>query len=276
MKPARFDYARPNDVASALELARAHSSSKFLAGGQSLGPLLNLRLAQPDLLIDITAIKDLKRVEESRDGVTIGSCVTHADIEDGRVPDVTGGRLRAVAARIAYRAVRNRGTVGGSLAHADPAADWISAMSALGADAVIAGAQGERRAAVETLMTGVFECSLADGELLTGVHVPRLSPSARWGYYKYCRKTGELAQAIGAYLYDRDRSVCRAVIGAAGGPPIVVRNAEPLFADGAAGPANIDRAAVSQAMAAQGMADPFEQQIHFVCLQRAIAQAHQQ
>lgn len=276
MKPARFDYARPSEVAAALELARVHGSAKFLAGGQSLGPLLNLRLVQPDLLIDITAIKDLKRVEESAEGVTIGSCITHADIEDGRVPDVTGGRLRTMAARIAYRAVRNRGTVGGSLAHADPAADWISALSALGAEVVIAGAQGERRAPVERLMTGVFESSLAGDELLSGVHIPRLSSSARWGYYKYCRKTGELALAIGAYLYDPDRSVCRAVIGAVGGAPIVFRNSETLFNCHMAGPANIDRAAVTQAMAAQGMADHVEQKIHFVCLQRAIAQAHQQ
>jgi aerobic carbon-monoxide dehydrogenase medium subunit len=274
VKPARFDYVRPNAIASALELATAHGSAKFLAGGQSLGPLLNLRLVQPDLLIDITAIKDLKRVEESADGVTIGSCITHADIEDGRVPDVTEGRLRDVAARIAYRAVRNRGTVGGSLAQADPAADWISALAAMGAEALIAGTQRERRTPVENLMTGVFESSLASDELLSGVHIPRLSARARWGYYKYCRKTGELAQAIGAYLYDPDRLVCRAVIGAAGGPPILFRNSDALFSGRGAGPASIDRAAVIQAMAAQGMADYVEQKIHFACLQRAIEQAH--
>jgi carbon-monoxide dehydrogenase medium subunit len=276
VKPARFDYARPNAIAGALELAIAHDSAKFLAGGQSLGPLLNLRLVQPDLLIDITAIKDLKRVEETADGLTIGSCITHADIEDGRVPDVTGGRLRDVAARIAYRAVRNRGTVGGSLAHADPAADWISALAAMGAEALIAGTERERRIPVENLMTGVFESSLARDELLSGVHIPRLSPRARWGYYKYCRKTGELAQAIGAYLYDPDRSVYRAVIGAAGGAPIVFRNSGTLFSGRVAAAANIDRAAVIDAMAAQGIVDHVEQKVHFVCLQRAIAQAHHQ
>lgn len=276
MKPARFEYARPSDIAAALGLIRSDGTTvKVLAGGQSLGPLLNLRLVQPDLIVDITGIAELKQVEESADGLTIGSCITHADVEDGRVPDVTGGPLREIAAGIAYRAVRNRGTVGGSLAHADPAADWISALSGLGAEAVIQGPRQQRRIPVEQLMTGVFECSLAADELLSAVRIPRLSPAARWGYYKYCRKTGELAQAIGAYLFDPDRSVCRGVIGATGGKPIVLTGAQALFGGGAPGHGSIDRKAVERTMAAHGMSDPVEQQIHFACLRRAIAHAHQ-
>ena len=98
MKPARFEYARPSDIAAALGLIRSDGATvKVLAGGQSLGPLLNLRLVQPDLIVDITGIAELKQVEESADGLTIGSCITHADVEDGRVPDVTGGPLREIA-----------------------------------------------------------------------------------------------------------------------------------------------------------------------------------
>jgi aerobic carbon-monoxide dehydrogenase medium subunit len=276
VKPVRFHYARPSDIAAAVSLACSETAAvKILAGGQSLGPLLNLRLVQPDLVIDITAIDELKRIEETGDGVTIGSCITHADVEDGRVPDVTGGPLRGVAAGIAYRAVRNRGTVGGSLVHADPSADWISAMAALGAEAVIQGKRGQRRLAVETLMTGVFECSLAADELLSGVRVPRLGRAARWGYYKHCRKTGELAQAIGAYLHDPDRAICRAVIGATGGRPILLTDAGALFGGREPCEAAIDRKAVQRAMTAHGMTDPIEQQIHFACLRRAIAQAYQ-
>jgi len=276
VKAVNFKYARPGDVSAAIALAdNADANVKLIAGGQSLGPMLNLRLVQPDLLVDITAIPELKHFEQKGDVLFIGSCITHADVEDGRVRDVTGGPLRAVAAGIAYRAVRNRGTVGGSLVHADPSADWISAMAALGAEAVIQGKQGQRRNPVETLMTGVFECSLAADELLSGVRVPRLSRAARWGYYKYCRKAGELAQAIGAYLYDPDRAVCRAVIGATGGRPIVFSDTKGLFGGSAPSEAAIDRKAAEQAMAAQGMADPIEQQIHFACLRRAIAQAHQ-
>ena len=276
MKPVRFSYVRPADLAAAVALgSRDDVLVKFLAGGQSLGPMLNLRLVQADLLVDITAIAELKRVEEMPDSLTIGSCVTHADIEDGRVPDVTGGMLRAVAGGIAYRAVRNRGTIGGSLVHADPSADWIAALAALGAEAIVRDARRERRLPVETLMAGVFECNLAPGELLSGIRVPRLSSSARWGYYKSCRKTGEFAHAIGGYLCDPDRSVCRAVIGATGSKPIVFTDATALFGGTPGAQDGIDRSLVFQAMAAHGLTDPIEQQIHFACLRRAIAQANQ-
>ena len=107
MKPVRFDYARPSDVGAAvISPARSESAAvKFLAGGQSLGPFLNLRLVQPDLVVDITGIEELKRIEETADGVTIGSCsITHADVEDGRVRDVTGGPLRAVVLQASHTA----------------------------------------------------------------------------------------------------------------------------------------------------------------------------
>jgi carbon-monoxide dehydrogenase medium subunit len=122
MKPSRFSYVQADDVESALKLSGQSSAVKIIAGGQSLGPMLNLRLVQPDVLVDITAIEDLKRADAGKESLFIGSCITHADIEDGRIPDVTNGALAAVAGGIAYRAVRNRGTIGGSLAHADPAA----------------------------------------------------------------------------------------------------------------------------------------------------------
>lgn len=272
MKPAKFEYARPADISAAMTLgAREEVGVKFIAGGQSLGPLLNLRLVQPELLIDITGIEELKRVEEKADALFIGSCITHADIEDGRVPDVTGGAMRSVATGIAYRAVRNRGTIGGSLAHADPSADWISALSALSAQAIVRGPRGQRRVAVEMLMRGVLEAELEPGELLMGVEVPRVSPSSRWGYYKHCRKTGELAQAIGAFLHDPERAVCRAVIGATGSRPLVFTDATALFGGKSGGV--IDRALVERAMTAHGMTDLIDQQVHFACLRRAIAQA---
>jgi aerobic carbon-monoxide dehydrogenase medium subunit len=274
VKPVRFDYERPSDIATALTLgAREDIAVKFLAGGQSLGPMLNLRLVQPDLLVDITAIAELKRIEEGADGITIGSCITHADIEDGRVPDVTRGALRAVAAGIAYRAVRNRGTIGGSIVHADPSADWLSALAALGASVIARGVQGDRRIPVETFMLGVFESSLRPGEVVTAIHVPRLSHVARWGYYKACRKTGEFAHAIGAFVRDPARSVCRAVIGATGARPIVLTDAEGLFtnANGAAAVLNLEL--VRKTMGARGLNDPIDQQVHLAVLRRAIGQA---
>ena len=274
MKPVRFDYERPNDLATALTLGtREDVVVKFLAGGQSLGPMLNLRLVQPDLLVDITAIAELKQVEETADGITIGSCITHADIEDGRVPDVTRGALRAVAAGIAYRAVRNRGTIGGSIVHADPSADWLSALAALGASVIARGVQGDRRIPVETFMLGVFESSLRPGEVVTAIHVPRLSHVARWGYYKACRKTGEFAHAIGAFVRDPVRSVCRAVIGATGARPIVLTDAEGLFTHTTGAAAAINLELVRKTMGARGLTDPIDQQVHLAVLCRAIGQA---
>src|ERR1700754_1191640 len=145
MKPVAFDYERPTTLAdAAMLLGRSNGFSKVLAGGQSLGPILNLRLAQPELLIDITSIPELTEINDFAEHLEIGACVTHANIEDGRVPDQFGGLLQRVAGRIAYRTVRNRGTVGGSLAHSDPAADWLSALSLAGAEAMVWTPQGSR------------------------------------------------------------------------------------------------------------------------------------
>ena len=268
MKPAAFDYERPASLDQAVALlASTAGTIKCLAGGQSLGPMLNLRLVQPDLLVDITRIPELTRVEENGDWLLLGACTTHAAIEDGRVPDVTGGVLPAVAAGIAYRAVRTRGTIGGSLAHADPAADWLTCLAALGAEAVIYGHAGRRRVRVADFMTGVFETVLAPGEILEAVRVPRLGPRARWGYYKVNRKTGEFAHAIGAVLHDPERGVRRAVIGATDARPIVLDDAG-AFLDG------FDRAKAFELLRERGLgADPYNLQIHAVALERAIGQA---
>jgi aerobic carbon-monoxide dehydrogenase medium subunit len=273
MKPAPFDYARPSTMADAIALLKREDLSvKLLAGGQSLGPMLNLRLAQPDLLVDITAVPDLLRVETEDDGLLIGACLTHADIEDGRVPDPTDGALPAVARALAYRAVRNRGTIGGSLVHADPAADWISALAALGADAIVRGPAGQRRLPVEHFMSAAFEAALEPDELLEAIRVPRLSPRRRWGFYKFCRKAGEYAQAIGSVLYDPERAVCRVVIGATESTPIVVPDATPLFGgrpeDGLA--LTFDSSHAARLLDDKRMSDPFERQIHLVALERAV------
>jgi carbon-monoxide dehydrogenase medium subunit len=269
MKPVAFDYERPNDIAGAIALAgQSDIAVKFLAGGQSLGPMLNLRLAQPDLLIDITAIAELKAVEEKTDALEIGACVTHADIEDGRVPDVTNGALPSVAHGIAYRAVRNRGTIGGSLSHADPAADWVTVLSAFGAEVVIHGPGGRRTMLIEQFMRGVFETALGSEELVTTVRVPRFSREARWGYYKACRKPGEFAHASGAVLHDPARDVARVVLGALEACPVVLNDAHAMFT--APDP---DLGAARAALVAAGVTDKIAQQMHLVALRRALQQA---
>ena len=276
MKPVAFEYERPADIRSALALiGREGPTTKILAGGQSLGPMLNLRLVRPELVVDITRIPQLKSVEQSADAITVGACVTHADIEDGRVPDVTQGALPSVARNIAYRAVRNRGTLGGSLAHADPAADWVSALAAIGAVALIASSTGQRAIAVEDLMSGVFETVLGQAEILEAIRIPRLSVRARWGYYKISRKTGEFAHAIGAVLDDPERGVCRAVIGAIEAKPIVLADARPLFRNrvGADLEASFDMEVAEDLLRSAGLADPVVRQIHLAALRRAATKA---
>ncbi len=275
MKPVKFDYARPSDVASAIgHLAQDGVSAKIIAGGQSLGPMLNMRLVQPDLIVDITAIEELRSVQDRADAIVIGACVSHADIEDRRVPDVTRGAMASVASGIAYRAVRNRGTIGGSLTHADPSADWISILAALGADVTLNGSGGSRTIAVENYMVGALEADIAQSELLVSITVPKLSASARWGYYKSCRKTGEFAHAIGAFLTDPDRGVSRAVIGATETRPFVVTDAAALIGDGRNPERVFDQDAVGRLCESLGMFDPIDRQTHVVALRRAIERAH--
>lgn len=273
MKAAAFDYERPSDLASALQfLDQGEAVVKVLAGGQSLGPMMNLRLVQPDLLVDVTAIPELTTVREEPDACVIGACVTTAAIEDGRIPDVTNGALTTVAAAIAYRAVRNRGTIGGSLAHADPAADWLTALSALGAEAIIVGRSGRRSLPIADFALGAFETVLGTAELLESVRVPRCSEAARWGYYKFCRKTGEFAEAIGAILVDPDRDICRAVIGGTDSKPLVVTDARSLFGGSASIPLHerFEPETFTRLLDAAGLPDdPYARQVHKAALKRA-------
>jgi len=276
VKPARFDYERPRDLGAALELlAGENVTAKVLAGGQSLGPLLNLRLVQPDLVIDITAIPEMIRVEQGVDHLVLGACITHADIEDGRVPDVTNGAMRDVAAGIAYRAVRNRGTIGGSLTSADPSADWVSALAALGAEVVLRGPGGTRTLAIDDYIIGALETSLATGELLEAVRIPRLSKTARWAYVKKCRKTGEFAHAIGAILIDPSAATARVVIGAIDSAPIVITSAAELFGGRITGDYKdrFDARVADVLLAKAGVSNPAHRHIHVNVLKRAVREA---
>jgi carbon-monoxide dehydrogenase medium subunit len=223
MKPVAFEYARPRDLASALAaLSGGGEASRVIAGGQSLGPMLNLRLARPSLLVDIGRIEALRGIERRRDAWHIGATTTHAMLED-RAAAMEGGAMIAFVARgIAYRAVRNRGTVGGSLAHADPAGDWPLALAALDAVAVARRGSGTREIAVAALAQNAFSTCLERDEILTAVRVPVPSAAMRWGYAKACRKAGELAEAAAAVVVDPDRRYARIVIGALGGPARIV------------------------------------------------------
>jgi aerobic carbon-monoxide dehydrogenase medium subunit len=272
MKPAAFEFVRAGSLAEAARLLiEADGAARIVAGAQSLGPMLNLRLARPRVLIDITGIPETTRVEDSEDAVTLGACVTTANIEDGRLPGRGLQALAAVASQIAYRAVRNRGTIGGSLCHADPAADWLSALCALGAECIIVGAKGGRRLPADQFVTGAYETALGPGELLEAIRIPRLSPRSRWGYNKICRKAGEFALAIGAVLSDADHNRFRIVIGATRGRPIVVEDARELrhTATTSAGSETLDETAVLRLLDKNGIVDRIARRQHTVVLARA-------
>jgi carbon-monoxide dehydrogenase medium subunit len=278
MKPVSFAIERPASLAEAAKLLAGHDgAAKIIAGGQSLGPMLNLRLTQPNLLIDITGIPELTRVESGADHLTLGACITTADMEDGRIG---AGALATILARvarlIAYRAVRNRGTVGGSLCHADPAADWMTALAALGADAVVADGTRERLVPVARLMRGAFETDINSGEILQAIRIPKVSSRARWGYYKVCRKVGEFALAIGAIYSDSERGAFRAVMGATSGAPVVIDDASVLFGGvREPGPSvSLDEAAATDLLAATGNdVDTVRRRLHLSALSRAVDEA---
>jgi carbon-monoxide dehydrogenase medium subunit len=220
MKAAAFDYVRPPDLRAALKLlSEGGGDAKPLAGGQSLGPMLNLRLARPKLLVDVSRLPELRRIEDTGDAWRIGAAVTHSELEDAAGKFEGAELVPLVAAGIAYRSVRNRGTIGGSLAHADPAGDWPLALAALGATVVIAGAAGERTVPADRFMQAAFTTALGDGEVIAAVAVPKLSKARRFGYYKFCRKTGEFPEASACAVLDPERRISRVFLGATDGKP---------------------------------------------------------
>jgi carbon-monoxide dehydrogenase medium subunit len=262
MKAPSFDYVRPASLDEALTLcAEGGDDAKFLAGGQSLGPLLNLRLARPSLLIDVRRLPELAGWRDEGDTLCIGAGLTHAAIEDGALPGAVGRFLAAVAHGIAYRAVRNRGTVGGSLAHADPAADWVSTFALLDAQLEVRSARGVRIVAADALVDGPLSTALRADELIMAIRVAKGSSDARRSYRKFNRKPGEFAEAIGGFCADPASGVCRAVIGATGGPPVVIADANALL--------DSDDACVAAVDAAGFEPGSFEQQVHAVMLRRA-------
>jgi carbon-monoxide dehydrogenase medium subunit len=201
-------------------------------------------------LVDLRFIPELNSFSDSGESISLGACVTHAMIEDGKVPDPTGGFLREVASNIAYRAVRNRGTVGGSLVHADPAADWPSALTLLGATAIVAGPGGRREVSLDRFITGIFEVDLKEREILVAIRIPRRSKAARYGYWKFCRKAGEFPQAIGGALTDPERKEARTVVGALDGAPKLFLSLDP------------DVSKLGK--------DAYDRQLHAVALRRAM------
>ena len=275
MKAPAVDYVRPRSLVEAVEhLARAKGEGRVIAGGQSLLAMMNLRVASPGLLIDIARLAELTAAAEDGDTVTLGACITHASIEDGRVPDPSRGLMPRVAATLAYRAIRTRGTIGGSVALSDPAAEWPAVLTALDAELTLCGPDGRRLLKSAEFTTGIFETKLATDEVIETVRIHKLSADARWGYVKFCRKAGEFANALAIAVADRGRGRSCVVLGAANGAPLVLDEISQLVANGAqqnlreAVAADLDRAADRHF-------DEFQRNLHTVAVVRAVQQVLQ-
>ncbi len=234
MKAARFDYERAESLAHALDFLTLNSlDTKLIAGSQSLGPMLNLRLARPRTVIDISSLSALRDITQEGSMLRIGSGITHAEIEDGVFDLLKGHPWQSVASAIAYRSVRNRGTLGGSIAHADPAADWILAATAMNAEIEISSAQGTRRVPMNQFMLAAYTTVLSEDEIINAIHIPLITKETQWGYFKFCRKIGEFADASCAAYFDSSSKVANLVVGALdGAPKSLIRLANLVASDG--------------------------------------------
>ena len=196
MKASAFDYARVTSIDDALRLLAAHGQvAKVLAGGQSLMPAMNLRLMSPDIVVDIGGLSELKGIAVRGSALHIGALTRHVDLLRSSEIAKHAPLLAEAVAHVAHPAIRNRGTIGGSLAHADPAAELPSCMLALKATIVVRGGHGERRIAAAEFFTGIFETALASDELLVAVEVPIARKNSAHFFHEFARRHGDYAIA---------------------------------------------------------------------------------
>lgn len=194
MKPAPFEYFRPGSLSEALSLlADGGDECKILAGGQSLVPAMNFRLARPATLIDINDLHELAYVRTNSETLSIGALTRHAAFHQPVVDGPLGLLLSKVVQHIAHYPIRQRGTFGGSLAHADPASEWCLLVSTLGAEIVAKSVRGERVIASEAFFKGTFSTNLTADELLVEIRLPVMSNNWRAGFYEFSRRAGDFA-----------------------------------------------------------------------------------
>ena len=196
MKASAFAYARATSVVNALDLLLAHGDrAKVLSGGQSLMPAMNLRLISPELIVDIGELAELRGIAVTGNVVRIGALTRHVDL--AKSPEIAAHAplLTEAIGHVAHPAIRNRGTIGGSLAHADPASELPACMVALNATIVISGRSGERRIAAEDFFTGIYETALSPQELLTAVELPIAQKKSAHFFHEFARRHGDYAIA---------------------------------------------------------------------------------
>ncbi len=223
MKAPKISYVKAKTLNEALQALADHEDARVLAGGQSLLPMLNLRLVRPELLIDISQLSEISFIRDAEDHWIIGSGVTHAELEDASSTFASCPLITEVAGGIAYRSVRNLGTIGGAVAHADPAADWPLALAVLGGRLMLRNSRQEvRTRPVAGFLKAPFTSDLQQDELIEWIEIPKPSTACRHGYFKFCRKAGDFAEASAAVMLDPARGHACAYLGALDGPPVAL------------------------------------------------------
>jgi 2-furoyl-CoA dehydrogenase FAD binding subunit len=233
VKPAAFEYHSPATLEEALGLlARLGDEATPLAGGQSLVPMMNLRLAQPEALVDLNGLRELDFIARDGDWLVIGALTRERTVERSTEIAQHAPVLQLAVEHIAFPGVRTRGTVGGSISHADPAAEIVCAMLALDAKVVLRSEEGARELAVEDYVLGPYMNTREPTELLTEIRIPLAGVAMRAGFAEVARKHSDFALALAACVLSLDQGVCRAVrlaVGGAGTTPRRCRSAEELI-----------------------------------------------
>jgi carbon-monoxide dehydrogenase medium subunit len=238
MIPARFDYEVADSVEGAIQLLGSGPDAKILAGGHSLLPLMKLRLARPELLVDIGRLSDLAYVREDGDRIAVGALTRHHDLERDEVVRKECAILADTAGLVGDPQVRHRGTIGGSVAHGDPASDLPTVLLALDGELVVRGGGGERTIAAVDFFKGFLETALAPEEILTEIRVPKTTGG--WSYLKFNRRAQDWATVGVAVVSNRGTRVALTNMGAT---PLRARGVEEALGDGGDAAAAAERAA---------------------------------
>jgi len=236
MIPAAFDYEVADSVGHALSLVTGREDAKLLAGGHSLLPVLRLRFARPSLLVDIGRLEELSYIRDAGDTIAIGALTRHHDVVTSPIVREHNPLVSYAASLIGDPQVRHRGTIGGSLAHGDPASDLPAVLLALDGEVDIAGADGVRTVAAGDFFRGVFDTAVGLGEMVTEVRVPKLGADHVWSYLKFRRRAQDWATVgVAAVARRSNGGVTDAAIGLVnmGATPLRAKSSEAAWAAGA-------------------------------------------
>ncbi len=272
MIPAAFDYVRAGSAAEALSLISEHGSdAKFLAGGHSLLPLMKLRLAQPSVLVDIGRVKDLSYIKDAGDHIAVGALTSHMDVETSKVLAQHAPLLAHAAGHVGDPQVRHRGTIGGSIAHADPASDLPATTLALGATYVVQGPKGTREIAARDFYKGFLESALEADEMLTEIRVPKMN-GAGWSFQKFNRRAQDWA-IVGVAAWRRGSESGVALVNM-GQTPVLASSVSAAISSGASVADAAQKAVAEASPTADNNASvEYREHLAKVLVRRALEQA---